>query len=252
VKPSTPLQTCRIALLGAESTGKTALAQGIQAHFQAQGISTALVPEYLRTWCDAAGRTPRPEEQLGIAQEHARQALGACAAEGVDSEKGPQRGQFLPDSPRRLLAPTEARLLVADTTPLMVAVYSDFIFGDRSLYPFALEHQRSYDLTLLTGLDLPWVADGLQRDGAHVREPVDALVRAALDGAGIGYRIIYGSGSARLDNALFAINSAASCGGILGTKASFRSENVTSRPWACEKCSDPDCEHRLFSGLLGR
>ena len=212
-----------MALLGAESTGKTALAQGIQAHFQARGIPTALVPEYLRTWCDAAGRTPRPEEQLGIAQEHARQ----------------------------LSASTDARLLVADTTPLMVAVYSDFLFGDRSLYPFALEHQRSYDLTLLTGLDLPWVADGLQRDGAHVREPVDALVRAALDGAGIGYRIVYGSGNARLDNALFAINSAASCGGILCAKARFRSENVASRPWACEKCSDPDCEHKLFSGLLG-
>ena len=211
-----------MALLGAESTGKTALAQGIQAHFQARGIPTALVPEYLRTWCDAAGRTPRPEEQPGIAQEHARQ----------------------------LSASTDARLLVADTTPLMVAVYSDFLFGDRSLYPFALEHQRSYDLTLLTGLDLPWVADGLQRDGAHVREPVDALVRAALDGAGIGYRIVYGSGNARLDNALFAINSAALCRGILGAKASFRSENVASRPWACEKCSDPDCEHKLFSGLL--
>ena len=222
MNPSLPLQTCRIALLGAESTGKTALAQGIQAHFRAQGIPTALVPEYLRTWCDAAGRTPRPEEQLGIAQEHARQAT----------------------------APTDARLLVADTTPLMVAVYSDFLFGDRSLYPFALEHQRSYDLTLLTGLDLPWVADGLQRDGAHVREPVDQLVRAALDGSGIGYRIIYGSGSARLDNALFAINSEASCVGVLGAQTRFRSENVTSRPWACEKCSDPDCEHRLFSGLL--
>ena len=211
-----------MALLGAESTGKTALAQGIQAHFQARGIPTALVPEYLRTWCDAAGRTPRPEEQQGIAQEHARQ----------------------------LSAPTDVRLLVADTTPLMVAVYSDYLFGDRSLYPFALEHQRSYHLTLLTGLDLPWVADGLQRDGAHVREPVDALVRAALDGAGISYRIVYGSGTARLDNAFFAINSAATCGGIKNAQAIFRSENVTSRPWACEKCSDPDCEHKMFSGLL--
>ena len=219
MNPPPPL---RIALLGAESTGKTALAQGIQAHFQARGIPTALVPEYLRTWCDAAGRTPRPEEQQGIAQEHARQ----------------------------LSAPTDVRLLVADTTPLMVAVYSDYLFGDRSLYPFALEHQRSYHLTLLTGLDLPWVADGLQRDGAHVREPVDALVRAALDGAGISYRIVYGSGTARLDNALFAITSAATCGGIKNAQAIFRSENVTSRPWACEKCSDPDCEHKLFSGLL--
>ncbi len=212
----------RIALLGAESTGKTALAQDIQAHFEAQGIPTALVPEYLRTWCDAAGRTPRPEEQWGIAQEHARQAC----------------------------APTGARVLVADTTPLMVAVYSDYLFGDRSLYPLALEHQRSYHLTLLTGLDLPWVADGLQRDGAHVREPVDALVRAALDGAGITYRIVYGSGRARLDNALFAINSVATGEGIPVAQGLFRSQDVTSHPWACEKCSDPDCEHKLFSGLL--
>ena len=212
----------RIALLGAESTGKTALADGIAAHFKAQGQDVVLVPEVLRVWCDAAGRTPRPEEQMGIALEQARRTTEAPAA----------------------------ALLVADTTPLMVAVYSDYLFGDRSLYPFALEHQRSYHLTLLTGLDLPWVADGLQRDGAHVREPVDALVRAALDGAGISYRIVYGSGTARLDNALFAINSAATCGGIKNAQAIFRSENVTSRPWACEKCSDPDCEHKLFSGLL--
>jgi len=23
-------------------------------------------------------------------------------------------------------------------------------------------------------------------------------------------------------------------------------------PWRCESCSDPDCEHRLFTGLLNR
>ena len=31
------------------------------------------------------------------------------------------------------------------------------------------------DLTLLTALGLPWRADGLQRDGPHVRELVDAI-----------------------------------------------------------------------------
>ena len=222
MNPSSPLQTCRMALLGAESTGKTALAQGIQAHFQARGIPTALVPEYLRTWCDAAGRTPRPEEQQGIAQEHARQ----------------------------LSAPTDVRLLVADTTPLMVAVYSDFLFGDTSLYPMALQHQRLYDLTLLTGLDLPWVADGLQRDGEHVRVPVDQRVRAALDGAGIPYRIVYGTGPSRLENALYAINSIAFGAYGMGAGGQFRSKDVTTRPWTCGKCSDPDCEHQLFSALL--
>ncbi len=215
-------RTTRIALLGAESTGKTALAEGIAAHFKAQGLDVVLVPEVLREWCDAAGRTPRPEEQLGIAQEQAR---------------------------RTTEAPPTA-LLVADTAPLMVAVYSDLLFGDKSLYPMALEHQRLYDLTLLTGLDLPWVADGLQRDGAHVREPVDRLVRAALDGAGIPYRIVYGTGPSRLANALYAINSIAVRAYGTGARGQFRSNNVTTRPWTCGKCSDPDCEHQLFSALL--
>ena len=26
--------------------------------------------------------------------------------------------------------------------------------------------------------------------------------------------------------------------------------NAGRTPWRCEKCSDPDCEHRMFTGLL--
>ncbi len=214
--------TLRIALLGAESTGKTALAEGIAAHFRAKNLAVVLVPEVLRTWCDTMERTPRAEEQMGIALEQVRRAT-----------VGP-----------------ETAVLVADTSPLMVAVYSDLLFGDTSLYPVALDHQRGYDLTLLTGLDLPWVADGLQRDGAHVRGPVDQRVRAALDCAGIPYRMVYGTGPSRLDNALFAINSIANCEDKIKAAAVFRNENVTQRPWACGKCSDPDCEHQLFRTLL--
>jgi hypothetical protein len=32
---------------------------------------------------------------------------------------------------------------VADTTPLMIAIYSDMLFDDKSLYDFALQHQRT-------------------------------------------------------------------------------------------------------------
>jgi nicotinamide riboside kinase len=123
-----------------------------------------------------------------------------------------------------------------------VAIYSAMLFEDGTLYQFALERQRSYDITLLTGLDLPWVADGLQRDGAHVREPVDALIRAALARAQVPYRLVYGSGKERLVNALAAMGESAPAG------------TPSSRPWtwSCEKCSDPECEHRLFTGLLGK
>ena len=60
-------------------------------------------------------------------------------------------------------------------------------------------------LTLVSGLDLPWLPDGLQRDGPQAREPVDALLRGALAAAGIGYGMVYGVGAPRVLAALTAI-----------------------------------------------
>ena len=79
----------------------------------------------------------------------------------------------------------------------MIAVYSELVFADTSLYASALAAHRRAQLTLVTALDLPWRADGLQRDGPHVRAPVDALIRASLAGAGIACTTIEGVGRAR-------------------------------------------------------
>ncbi len=203
----------RIALLGAESTGKTSLAQALATHMRAQGKTVAVIPEVLREWCEREQRTPRPQEQMPIAKEQEHR---------VDQ------------------AAPEHDIVITDTTALMVAIYSAMLFEDGSLYRFALARQRGYDFTLLTGLDLPWVADGLQRDGPHVREPVDTLIRQCLGDAGVPYRVVYGSGPERCINALAAIDAQAAPAGI-------------ARPWkwTCEKCSDPQCEHRLFTGLRG-
>lgn len=210
----------KIALLGAESTGKTFLSTELAARLRAKGLSVAVVPEVLREWCDREGRTPRPDEQLPIAKEQQSRVDAAVAS---------------------------SQVVISDTTALMVAIYSAMLFEDGSLYRFALESQRGYDLTLLTGLDLPWVADGLQREGPHVREPVDAMIRTALSRAGIGYQVIYGSGPQRLGNALAAIESTAAAG-----LAAAGLERAV--PWqsSCEKCGDAECEHRLFRALLAR
>jgi nicotinamide riboside kinase len=90
----------------------------------------------------------------------------------------------------------------------MIAVYSDLLFADASLYAAAEAAQRSYELTLVTALDLPWQADGFIRDGAHVREPVDARVRASLARAGVAFETVSGSGGARLAAALAALDRA--------------------------------------------
>ncbi|MEP7301688.1 MAG: ATP-binding protein [Caldimonas sp.] len=168
-----------VVLLGAESTGKTTLAAAIGTALAGRGIEVAVVAEALREFCTEHGRTPRRDEQTAIAAEQGRRIEAAAA---------------------------RARVVVADTSALMIAVYSDLVFDDPGLYPPAEAAQRRYDLTLVTALDLPWQADGLQRDGAHVREPVDARLRAALARAGVAFGTISGHGPARLGAALAAID----------------------------------------------
>lgn len=210
-----------IAVVGAESTGKTELARALAQRLMQRGIASALVPEVLREWCVREGRTPRPDEQAAIAQAQTRRIAEAALSGAV---------------------------VVADTTALMTAVYSDLLFDDHTLYPAALAVQAGYAFTLLTALDLPWVADGLQRDGPHVREPVDAKVRAALSRAGIAFAVVHGRGTQRLASAWAALNLASHA------EAPVSPSGAAVEPWrgSCEKCSDPVCEHRLFTELLSR
>jgi nicotinamide riboside kinase len=230
----------RIALLGAESTGKTQLAHALAARLQEGGRSVIAVDEYLREWCDQQGRTPRVDEQAAIAQTQ-QDRIEAAAA--------------------------QASCIIADTTPLMTAIYSEFIFADGSLTQAALAYQSRFDLTLIIGLDMPWQADGIQRDGEHVREPVDALLRERLQNAGIRYQVIYGLGEQRLQSALHAIealapqaeenatNTIAPHADEIRPRGQNRLKNTeegkaSSWQWMCDKCSDSDCEHRLFRDLV--
>ena len=201
-----------IAIVGAESTGKTTLAGELQAALQRDGRSVALVGEYLREFCDRHARTPRVDEQAGIAQEQTRRI--AAAAETHD-------------------------IVIADTTALMIAVYSEQVFGDRSLCDSAIEAQRGCALTLLTALDIPWQADGLQRDGPQVREPVTALVRAALARGGLGYSVVAGTGPARLSHALLAVRHA-----LLEPSVLDEARANPRWQWVCERCGDAGCEQR--------
>ncbi len=169
----------RIALVGAESTGKTTLAAALATRLeQDSGLRVAWVPEWLRLWCDENGRTPRQDEQQAILQmQHAHIAAAAASHD----------------------------IVVCDTTALMTAVYSRIVFGDRSLDGQAAALHREMDLTLLTALDLPWVADGAQRDGPQVREPVDSALRDLLAAHRLPWSVVAGSGLARLEQAVAAV-----------------------------------------------
>jgi nicotinamide riboside kinase len=168
-----------IAVVGAESTGKTRLAQALAERLaEATGLRCTWVPERLRAWCDAHGRTPRQPEQALIAEEQTARIAEAARHHA---------------------------LVVADTTALMTAVYSHIVFGDDSLDASAVAAHRSCQITLLTAIDLPWQADGLQRDGPQVREPVDTRLRTLMHRHGIGFSLVCGPGPQRLASALAAL-----------------------------------------------
>lgn len=212
------------AIVGAESTGKSTLAPALARRIAtASGLSCTHVDEHLRAWCEREGRVPRPEEQRAVAEAQ-QQRIGAAAA--------------------------THDVVIADTTALMVAVYSRLVYGDRSLDHWAAQaHAASVDHTLLTALDLPWVPDGLQRDGEHVRGPVDAALRELLAGHRIGWSLVTGSGPLRLDRAFDAVSPwlrgrAAPRSGLF-TRLAQR--DAAQPAWRCEHCDDPDCEHRLRS-----
>jgi nicotinamide riboside kinase len=203
-----------IALLGAESTGKTTLADALVQALRGEGRSVGGVGEYLREFCDQQQRTPHQHEQAGIAaRQTQRIAEAAC----------------------------DFDVVVADTTALMIAVYSDKVFGDTGLYAAAIDAHRACGLTLVTALDLPWQADGLQRDGPQVREPVDAMLRAALARAGMGYSVVAGRGPARLDTALKAVRHA-----LALPSATDESTTGSRWQWVCERCGDVDYERHLL------
>ena len=214
-------EALRIGIVGAESTGKTTLAQALAVRLAADtGGRVAWVPELLREWCQRFGRTPLAHEQAPLLRAQHERIEQAAATHDI---------------------------VVCDTTALMTAVYSRMIFGDRSLDDRAVELHRRMALTLLTALDLPWVADGLQRDGPQVREPVDRALRELMGAHRLPFAVVGGSGAQRLHNA------AAATAALLRPGAPHRGGLFTrldagrgaARGWACE-CCNPEAEQALL------
>lgn len=170
-----PLLVC---LIGAECTGKTTLARTLAQHF-----SGLWVPEYLRLFCDQHGRPPRVDEQALVMRAQFEQE-----AQSVKQAK--QAG---------------CSYVFCDTAPLLTAVYSDFYFGDTSLYDAACALHGRYALTLVLAPDVTWVPDGMQRDGSQARVGVHTMVQHALQSRRYPYVGVSGTGSSRLQAAILAV-----------------------------------------------
>lgn len=160
----------RIAILGAESTGKSTLTAALAAAYD-----TAWVPEYLREFVEVSQRVPFEDDQIGIA-----------------------RTQLLRED---ALAARAHGLLFCDTTPLMTAVYSDIYWGRVPPALDALARSHDYAITLVVAPDGPWIPDGLQRESAEVRLRVHAALLARLQDQQIDFTLLTGPLAQRLQQA---------------------------------------------------
>lgn len=138
----------------------------------------------------------------------------------------------------------DVKIIITDAPPLMAAIYDDLLHGDQMPCDLALADHKIYDLTLVCGLDIPCSSGWQHRDGSISREAVDTRLRVALTRGKIAYTVIYGQGSDRVHAALKAIAS------LRTGQVKPHSVDESQRQWSCEKCSDPECEHRMFTGLL--
>jgi hypothetical protein len=98
----------------------------------------------------------------------------------------------------------------------------------------ALEAYRGHAFTLLIAPASP--------------TPIDGMLRKALMDANLSFAVVHGEGAEQLANAWNAINTAADP----DARGSAEPGTTTAWSWACDKCSDPACEHRLFSDLVAK
>lgn len=165
----------RIVVTGSECTGKTTLAQTLAQHYQVEWV-----PEFARLFVATLGRAPAVADVETIA-----------------------RGQI--ELERRALR-EGGRLVIQDTDLLSTIVYSHHYYDECPVWIEQELGSRPADLYLLAHIDVPWVADGEQRDRGERREEMQALFREALVDRKLRYLEIRGSRSERLAVAVRAID----------------------------------------------
>jgi NadR type nicotinamide-nucleotide adenylyltransferase len=172
-----------VVVTGSECTGKTTLAVALAVEFDAPWS-----PEFAREYMDAK-----------------RAPLDASDVEPI------ARGQLgVQMATKRAAAAGTRRLVIHDTDLLSTAVYARHYYGACPEWILSAASESLGDLYLLLSPDVPWVADGLQRDRPDdaARVEMHALFRNALAAAGARVVEISGPWPARGRQAAAAVAAA--------------------------------------------
>lgn len=168
----------KIVVIGPESTGKSTLSADVAA-----ALHTLWVPEYAREYLEGLGRHYDAADLLRIAQ-------GQIAQEDKLIRKA-------------------NRVLVCDTDLYVIKVWSENAYGSCPAWVMEQIATRSYDMYLLTDIDIAWEDDPLREHGTpQMRQYFYNQYKDIVINSGIAWASVSGSREERLHSALSAIRSA--------------------------------------------
>ena len=169
----------KVVVFGPESSGKTTLSRALASHYNVLWIEE-FARDYLQEKWDKENKVCELNDLLPI-------AYGQIKLENEYSQK-------------------TNKLLICDTDLLETKVYSETYYDgycDPLLEKYALKN--SYDLYILTNIDIPWEKDDL-RDRPNERKKMFDAFKETLIKYHRPYIEVSGSLSKRLDTATKAIN----------------------------------------------
>ncbi len=175
-------QIKRVAIVGAECTGKTTLARALARHYK-----TVWVPECVREFVDKKKSLPAAVDIAKIA-----------------------RGQMERET---ALTAQANRILFCDTNLMMTVLYSEFYFGECPEAVRQEAKEENYDLTLFAQDDIPWVPDPIQRTRPEARKNMQKLIRKELNRRKIKDVPISGSHEERLALSMIVVDHLLETGG---------------------------------------
>lgn len=164
----------KIAIVGPESTGKSTISAQLAEHYQ-----TVWVPEFARGYCEQLSEPCTWQDEINMFYGQLR----------LEQD----------------LIPLANKILICDTTFITVKIWSDHVFGKTPQEVLDALPEHSYDFYLLMNIDMRWQEDPL-RDFPHLREHFMAVWHKELQSLNAKYQVISGTGEARLNAAIAAID----------------------------------------------
>lgn len=167
----------KIAILGAESTGKSILCEQLAKHYQ-----TIFVPEFARTYFEKHDINNYTTNDLEIIAKNQLKS---------EQENIPKANNFL----------------FCDTSLITVKIWSTHKFNEVPKFITSSIKPNDYDLYLISNNDVKWEPDS-QRRNEDLREHLFKWNKHELQKLDVDYKVIKGVGKDRLKCAIQFIEEA--------------------------------------------